>query len=269
LQSDPLGIEADQPYAYAANNPLVYRDPSGLEAVANVAGRPWSLAGGELGFSPHLAGWDDVFTAFSAQSADLSFGGFAQSVGYRAGYVLERTGYLRAQYDLLAGSYARTIEGSFLRDQAVLSTRSALPAESRALNQLLFPIEKKLAQGARVRSQIEAGTYPRTGQMQNPNLGVSAANRVFRVAGRTVLGASVAYGAYNVYAAPSEQRGQAALREAGGIGGALAGGFVGAEAGLLCGPGAWACSPVLGIGGAIGGGIFGEEAVDRLLRGGD
>ncbi|CAG0966881.1 hypothetical protein BURK1_01011, partial [Burkholderiales bacterium] len=35
LQSDPLGIEADQPYAYAANNPLVYRDPSGLEAVAN------------------------------------------------------------------------------------------------------------------------------------------------------------------------------------------------------------------------------------------
>jgi hypothetical protein len=44
LQSDPLGIEADQPYAYAANNPLVYRDPSGLEAVANVAGRPWSLA---------------------------------------------------------------------------------------------------------------------------------------------------------------------------------------------------------------------------------
>jgi len=44
LQSDPLGIEADQPYAYAANNPLVYRDPSGLKAVANVPGRPWSLA---------------------------------------------------------------------------------------------------------------------------------------------------------------------------------------------------------------------------------
>lgn len=35
LQSDPLGVEADQLYAYAAGNPYVYGDPTGL--------LPWSL----------------------------------------------------------------------------------------------------------------------------------------------------------------------------------------------------------------------------------
>jgi hypothetical protein len=132
----------------------------------------------------------------------------------------------------------------------------------RAINQLLFPIEDKLAKGARVRAEMAAGTYPRMGELQNANPGVSAASRAFRVGGRVVLGASVAYGAYNVYAAPSGQRSQVAVREVGGLGGALAGGFIGAEVGLVGGP--WT-SAMFGVAGAIGGGIYGEGAVEQLF----
>ena len=250
LSPDPAGLAGGaNTYAYVSSNPVNFVDPFGLFGLAAPGAPPSRLFDFSFG--------DFENEAFSADSL--------QNLGYRAGYVLSKTGAVRAEYDLLAGSLLSTVEGSLLRDQAVLDTRRALPAEARAINEFLFPIEKKLALGVEIRAQMEAGTYPRTGELQSTRQAVSLANRAFRVAGRAALGTSLAYGAYEVYAAPDGEHLATLAAEGGGLGGAFAGGYLGAQVGLVCGPGAWVCSPVLGAGGAIGGGFLGEEAVNRLL----
>jgi hypothetical protein len=87
--------------------------------------------------------------------------------------------------------------------------------------------------------------------------------KVMRIGGRVFLVAGVAAGAYEVYAAPPEER----ARTATGVGGGFAGGFaLGATAGLVCAPGALVCSVVAGLAlgfvGALGGRAMAEGIYD-------
>jgi RHS repeat-associated protein len=59
LQQDPLGIEADQLYTYAANNPYRFHDPLGLS--------PISIGGS----TPLFGGTGSSFSDFSSQSYDF------------------------------------------------------------------------------------------------------------------------------------------------------------------------------------------------------
>jgi RHS repeat-associated protein len=62
LEPDPLGIDTDQLYAYAASNPYVYGDPMGLRPVSLSTGRSLSssqaggLAGGGASFGTSWVG---------------------------------------------------------------------------------------------------------------------------------------------------------------------------------------------------------------------
>ena len=57
-----------------------------------------------------------------------------------------------------------------------------------------------------------------------------------------------------------------ALETIGTLGGAAAGAKAGAAAGLLCGPGAWACSPLFAAVGAVGGGYVGGKVGGDVIR---
>ncbi len=86
--------------------------------------------------------------------------------------------------------------------------------------------------------------------------------RVMRIGGRVFLVGGIAAGAYEVYAAPPEER----ARTATGVGGGFAGGFaLGATAGLICAPGALVCSVVAGLALGFVGALGGREMAEGLF----
>jgi hypothetical protein len=70
LQPDPLGIEAGELYAYAASNPYVYWDPSGL-TIQSFAGDAWSGVSGFLGDPTVTGALQDIGTGFSMAAASI------------------------------------------------------------------------------------------------------------------------------------------------------------------------------------------------------
>ncbi|MCC6642162.1 MAG: hypothetical protein IT386_13460, partial [Deltaproteobacteria bacterium] len=84
LEPDPLGIDTDQLYAYAASNPYVYGDPTGLRPASLLSsgsggGSSFSSLGGvSAGGGGYSAGTSRVGSAWSSGSHVKSPGGVAQ-----------------------------------------------------------------------------------------------------------------------------------------------------------------------------------------------
>ena len=111
-----------------------------------------------------------------------------------------------------------------------------------------------------------------------PNRGITKWAGKLRIAGRILLVIDLGIAAYKVSQAPTEDRPKVFIKEATGLAGAIAGGWLGAEGGAWAGagigvwfggagaaPGAAIGAIVGGIGGAIGGAWAGAKTGDWLV----
>jgi len=228
LQSDPLGVRADQPYAYAANNPYVFSDPSGLSPFVNSsADRQLNLIG--INSSPGRGGQG----AYSSQGV-----GAGQGVAKYVGLQSALAGDVRASYATQAAAL----------DPFDKAGRSALKLDTRARTPRLFND---------VIEYFRPGVGPRPGSVGRAavsNAGADLVGGVLRVGGRAVVGASLLIDAGRIYI--SSDRARTTVQVGFGIVGALGGGTLGVLGGSAVAPGPG--TVIGGIGGAATGGAGGE-----------
>jgi hypothetical protein len=96
------------------------------------------------------------------------------------------------------------------------------------------------------------------------NTRVNMMTTVAKYGGRALFAATFAVAAYEIMEAENKE--QEAIRQSAILSGGLAGGYVGAKAGLACLQFAWACSGALSFIFAVAGALGAEFAVDEILE---
>jgi hypothetical protein len=207
---DPIGFRGGDVnlYGYVWNNPQHFKDPFGLDGEP--AGEPLT----------HLSNYQG---ALDYTSASFFWDG-SNRIWYHQVVSQINTS------DELAASLARLR----LQDK----TRARLSPFGRAFT--ANEIEKRQF------SRLPLGLFRRQGSAAISNVGVDKVGNGFRWAGRAGLLISAAISVYRIASAAPCDRGRVFAEEIGGFAGALAVGWVGAQAGALIGT---------AIGGPIGGGV--------------
>jgi len=110
---------------------------------------------------------------------------------------------------------------------------------------------------------LRSNEFPEVPRATTPTPGgMSTGMKVYRWGGRVFLAIGILSVPYETATAPEGQRARTFVGASSGLGGGLAAGAAGAKLGLLCGPGAWVCSPIL----AIGGGLLGAIGARRVAE---
>jgi RHS repeat-associated protein len=242
LRADPIGFNASQLYAYAANNPFVNWDPSGLtvNSLSSALSFSGKSAAGDLR--------DDARSAISYEGA-----------------MFEETGATRLWYaDQVSQLRNNQIEA---RTALKELTRSALPAESAYLTERLAPWSEEVEKANRLMLSRNAGTLENPMGFQHESAAFTSAAQSAQYVGRLLLVGGAALSAYNIANAPQGQHLRVAAGEAGGWASAWAIGALGAEAGgtlgLACGLAAPVCSPVAAVAGGLAGAVYGGSVGQR------
>jgi RHS repeat-associated protein len=102
LQPDPLGIEAGELYAYAASNPYVYWDPTGL-TIQSFAADAWSGVSGFLGDPTVTGALQDIGTGLGMAAASVFVPWAGETMD---AYTLQDPGAASWEKGLAAGSLA-------------------------------------------------------------------------------------------------------------------------------------------------------------------
>jgi RHS repeat-associated protein len=188
---------------------------------------------------------------------------FLSYIGVHAGSVGIGIDAARQEYITAAKSGISAAGRDALREEI----DSRTPALGRALaKQARTDPGRVAARAAKTEAQL-AESVPRT------NAGVTGSAEAAGVAGKAAIGVAVGISVYNVATAPKGERARTAAGEVGGLGGALAVGGEGAEAGAVIGsffgpgPGTAIGAGVGGLVGSILGGWGGSTAGTAVYDG--
>jgi len=175
-------------------------------------------------------------------------------------YVAVHTAVVGTGIDSTRKEYTQRAKGaatSAERDALKTEMRGKGPALGRALaEQYAGDPARTAARALKTEAQL-AETVTKT------SAGVTGTAATLGTVGKVAGGVAVGIAVYNVASAPEGQRADTAMKEGGGLGGAVAGGEMGAE--LLAPTGPYGAA-IGGFVGAIAGGYFGKEFMEEALK---